>query len=123
MFKCVKPLPPRANNAVFSEIFTDGSSSERELQFIRHERDKQRPDDESGYVSALSGDSGSPYWITEEREDGSFKNTLVAIHNSNLGVPGKNKAVYINEAKYQCRHSATKITEDIKLWIKKMGQN
>ena len=56
-------MPPRAKNAVFEEAFKDRRSSVEILKFLKYERDEKPPDAESGYVSFITGDSGSSYCI------------------------------------------------------------
>ena len=107
-FKCMKSVTPAARNAVFSEINQGG-----ELKFDAIENDKPRPDDEHGYISTGSGDSGSPYWM--EDENGAA--TLIAINRGNLANKDQNKAWYSKDSFWQCRTIATKITENLKQWM------
>ena len=106
-------MVPRAKNAVFIE-------RDSQFEFLDYETDSERPPDETGYVAAVYGDSGSPYWI-EKTENGEKKKVLVAIHawGYRPGYESKVSAhsTYKNDALHQCRMGATKITADILEWI------
>ena len=104
----MKATIPTATNAIFNEINTDG-----DIKYDTTENDRPRPDEEHGYVSTNSGDSGSPYWM----EDENGATTLIAINHGNVKIKKENKAWYGNDPSWQCRTIGTKITEEIKEWI------
>ena len=115
VYKCIKPVVPRAKNAVFKESTTVTG----QFDFLDYENDTKRPEDETGYVATAGGDSGSPYWITEP-VNGEIKATLVAVNSwGSLEFLGNEeaKSAYLNNPYYQCSIGATKITDDIRLWI------
>ena len=113
IYKCVKSVPLMAKNGIFKESITFRD----QFSFVKSETDKQRPIDETGYVSPAVGDSGSPYWTTK-REAGKLKAVLLAVVSFNLKEPTEAYASYSNDPFYQCRIGATKITDDILRWIK-----
>ena len=43
------------------------------------EPDNKRPEEETGYISASEGDSGSPYWISSTDTNGRERMTMVAM--------------------------------------------
>ena len=77
------------------------------------ETDPQRPEDEHGYIATGSGDSGSPYWL----EDNTGAETLIAINHGGIPNKNENKGWYGKDDYWQCRVIATKITQDIKIWL------
>lgn len=113
VYKCLKAVPPKAKNGVFKESIY----SKDQFSFIKPEKDKERPlDEETGYVSPAEGDSGGGYW-TYRLKDGELRHILVAIASWVGREEGEAYASYTNNAKYQCRIGATKITDDILRWI------
>ena len=86
------------------------------LAFQEHVKDQKRPDDEVGYVSLNFGDSGNAFWSTKN-DNGVQRSTLVGIFVLGRHRPIEDESTYIKDASYTCRFAATKITEDIWLWL------
>ena len=115
MFKCVKPIIPRANNAVFRE----NHEHPEILEYIKSFRDPNRPPGEHGHIQLTLGDSGAPYW--KECSNGNAE--LVAIHSGSItNIRGQYKSndEYLASTgnTYQCINYATKMTKEIVQWIK-----
>ena len=80
--------------------------------------DGKRPDIETGYVAATSGDSGSPYWTEYDNGGNEIEPRIVAVHNKAIWPGRKNQASYQNDPKYECTIMASKITDDIVRWAR-----
>ena len=113
-FKCMKSVLPRATNAIFSEVNEKG-----DIKYDKKERDPPRPDNEHGYITTGSGDSGSPYWSKSD----SGVATLIAINHGGIPNRNENSAWYGNDDFWQCRTIATKITEAMQIWMTEKEQN
>ena len=123
--KCIKAEAPQATTVNFFED-TKGN-----LKMKNSEKDKERPSDESGYISSHAGDSGCPYWTTDEKlgkgkeEDAEGvdpeRAILVAIHTSGYQVGSLSRGSYLKNRGFECRSLAVKITDDILQWAKKKG--
>ena len=117
VFKCVKPIIPRANNAIFLET----SAHPVILEYIKLIPDPNRPNDEHGHIALFGGDSGAPLW----RECNNGKAELRAIykgHNNNKKFPTgryRHNDEYIASVglTVQCVNYATKLTKDMVQWI------
>ena len=122
--KCMKSEAPQATTAIFVEDWMGN------LKMKDSEKDKERPGNESGYISPARGDSGSPYWTTvpinkklqkgkEEDADGVDQErvTLVAIHFAGI-LRSYPRGSYRNNRRYECRAQAVKMTDDILHWAK-----
>ena len=115
----MKPVIPRANNAVFRTV----AGSNNLLPSPRFTmRDGDRPRYEHGHVSAGAGDSGGPYWKTNRNGIPE----LVAIHHGGSRPPGEPLGYYAADWEdrtnhggyhYQCSSVATKITPEILQWV------
>ena len=116
-FKCMKPVIPRANNAIFRTVA--GSNN---LEFNRTMRDGDRPGNEHGHVSSGAGDSGGPYW----KANRNGYPELVAIHHGSTNPPLEPLGYYASDWEdrtyhggyhYQCSSVGTKITPAILEWV------
>ena len=105
---------PRADNAIFFEQ-PDGT-----LRFDDFWQDDGPPATDTGYKSAYTGDSGSPYWMESEVE-GEARQTVLAVHNTHYGKPPP--TIYSTNALDQCRMLATKVTADVVNWIKTISDS
>ena len=117
IFKCIVARPPKARTAVFS-----GSNAFHKLEFLQFEQDDEHPYyDESPYLEALPGDSGSGFW-TESfvQVPLSYRNTIVGVLMGSYTLKPLSDFSPPNDpnAKYQCRMFATKLTDEIIAWIK-----
>ena len=120
VYKCIKPVLPRAVTGIFTK--TNVGS----LKFEGNSQDDKRPSKESGHVRNAFGDSGSPYWIPADlfeplnknrSPQTDYKATLVAILSSKLTY-GKDFPQYSEDEKEQCMMRATKLTDGIIKWAK-----
>ena len=115
MYKCVKTIPPKAENAIFIEK-ADGTllfngENPGESGWLK---DSDISDIATGHFSSYAGDSGGPFW-TEVVVDGESRQTLVAVYNAHRNVP---PPVDVSELpKDQCRLLASKVSKDVVKWI------
>ena len=117
VFKCVKPVIPRAKNAIFNEVDNTGH-----LVYSNIEQDPKRPDYEQGHVQSAPGDSGSPLWKESDFSATQKRATLVAVQHAiirNLRTSGGSSTAssYLNDPYLQCRNFVTKITHQMKQWF------
>ena len=120
VYKCIKPVLPRAVTGIFSK------TKLQNLKFEGNSQDDERPSKETGHVRTSYGDSGSPYWIPADlfepigkskSQITDYKATLVAIHSSRVGHK-KDFPRYSEDEMEKCRMKATKLTDDIIKWAK-----
>ena len=117
VFKCVKPIIPRANNAVFLET----SAYPVILEYVTSIPDPNRPNDEHGHIAISTGDSGAPLW----RECNNGKAELVAIHKGSINNKYSPSGQYMHDDEhlaslgltFQCRNYVTKLTKDMVQWM------
>ena len=122
VYKCIKPVLPRAVTGIFSK------SQSGDLKFEGHIQDNERPSEEHGHVRTSYGDSGSPYWIPADLFKAigksrnrapikDYKATLIAVHSSKIGSI-KEFSQYSKDKLEQCSMKATKLTDPILKWVK-----
>ena len=118
-YKCVKPILPQADNAIFYEV---RNGQKRKLQFVHIKKDPDFFLDETGGAEPALGDSGNPYWVLRKRStrmvdyrDQRF--TIISVHGGNLGTFANPHGAYVKNKLWACRGYATKITPEISEWI------
>ena len=114
--KCIKTVLPRASTHIFSQDERTG-----ELRFENKVVQDEEWRDGSGYVTTYYGDSGMPYWRTELTDWG--RAVLISLVSSIVGrkYAGRYKrprTTFDTDPKYICRNKASKVTEDVVLWVK-----
>ena len=119
IYKCIKSIIPRSSTHIFSRYFR-GNIEELKVEYelkdeLLDELETYNVKDASGHVAPYAGDSGSPYWIT----DASNRAILIALVSSKVGPKFEPKTVFNENQEMKCRDKATKITEDVVLWIKR----
>ena len=68
----------------------------------------------SAHVSTYAGDSGSPFW----KYDASNRAIIVSIVSSKVGPKYGPRITLMQNPEMQCNNKATKLTEEVVLWIK-----
>ena len=117
VFKCTKPVLPRAYNAIFRETNRQG-----DLEFDELHNDPNRPPNERGHVSVGPGDSGMPLWRSLPGGNaellGIWSGGVPAGAGEPYGSYGRDQDDF-NRAfhSFSCTNVATKITQEIKNWI------
>ena len=119
IFKCIKSIIPRASTHIFSRYF-QGNIEELKVEYelkdeSLDELEMYNIKDASGHVVPYAGDSGSPFWIT----DASDRAVLIALVSSKVGPKFESKTVFNENREMKCGNKATKINEDVLLWIKR----
>ena len=117
VFKCTKPVLPRAGNAIFRETNRQG-----DLEYVDLINDPIRPVDERGHVSIGPGDSGMPLWRSLPGGNaelvGIWSGGVAAGLDEPRGSYGRNQDDFNRiDHIFQCTNVATKITQEIKSWI------
>ena len=111
-YKCIGSIIPRAQNAIFKV------NNLGDFVYYDKKSDAPRPEDEYGHIETNLGDSGSPYVY---EEDG--VSYLMAIHSNGIDtnefIP---RGYHNNDPQLRCTGIATKITDDIINWTKKLGR-
>ena len=78
-----------------------------------------RQDDEnklgSSHVRTYAGDSGSPFW---KYDSSSNRAIVVSIMSSKVGPKYGPIVTLMDNLDMQCNQKATKLTEEVVLWIK-----
>ena len=114
--KCVKSIVPRASTYIFSRTLDDKYQVPIMFEKLKYKGAVQ--DDEmkhaSGHVTPYSGDSGSPYW----KNDASKRAIVVSIVTSKVGPKVDPRSGLLENPEMQCNNKATKLTEEVVLWIK-----
>ena len=113
-YRCLKPILPQANIAIFKE---DKAGA---LSFQHWDQEKQRPPNELGYLGSSLGDSGSSYVKLTEDRNGEERNVMISIHGS--GMPHPTNTEYSDDALNECRLRATKISSDVLGWIRSLRE-
>ena len=110
-FKCIKPIFPQANTAIFVK------QPDSTFSFEGWNKDQQLPETDTGYTSTDVGDSGNPYWITSTIEE--ERNIVLAVHNGRHIDP---PAGFYSSANWdECRMTATKVSLDVVNWVKQIS--
>ena len=127
-YKCIKPVMPRANIAIFAYDQRTKTFPMKELG-----RDFAKDDPLPGKTGCLStniGDSGNPYWwenvekSTEKGKDVEIQRSiLIAIHNHGIGHKGRARGCIFLKPIHQCRSRGTGISYEILRWIKEKTGN
>ena len=112
VFKCIESPLPRAENAYFKYIKSNGriTFDEFGLDPIRNPQVI-----ETGHKSVGTGDSGSPFWYTW-KQNGYFIEIAVAV-NKGIHVYDQYPGAVLEGEENRCRCIATKITREIVEWI------
>ena len=113
-YRCLKPILPRANIAIFKE---DKAGA---LSFQNWDQEQQRPPNELGYLGSSLGDSGSSYVKLTKDSKGDERNVMIAIHGS--GLPHPTNTEYSDDPFNACRLRATKISSDVLGWIRSLRE-
>ena len=120
--KCIKTVLPRSSTHIFSQDERTG-----ELRFENKVVQDEERRDASGYVITHYGDSGMPYWRSAKQFARTIANwgraVLISIVSSSVGPKFdgqymRPRATYNTNPKYICRGKASKVTEDVVLWVK-----
>ena len=111
IYKCIKPILPRASTYIFSRNFQEDTE---ELLFEDTVIKDGGWKDSSGYISFFNGDSGSPFWKT----DASNRAILISIVSSKVGPKFEPITISYEIPELQCRNKTSKVTEDVVLWVK-----
>ena len=120
VYKCIVAKLPKARTAVFTPYGAHSLTFIRFLNFLHFTLDDEHPySDESPYLEVLEGDSGSGFWA-DSFVDGEYRKTIVAVVMSGYGLkPLSDFSDLDPKAKHECRMFATKLTDEIILWIKR----
>ena len=117
MIKCIKPIFPRGDTAVFLE---DVKTKVLKGPTMVQDDPNPRAKDETGYVSMHLGDSGAPFWVPSSEFGHSDKdqNILIALYKGSFRTGDAAHGSISNNKEDQCRMISTKISEDVVKWIK-----
>ena len=114
--KCIKA---KLSGARFS-VFVDDNNDNEDIdeRRITHKNDDKDSisDDAAGYIQTMVGDSGGSYWTYDTMLENKMRAIVLAIHNDSQ----RRWRVTVGKSK-KCRMTATKITEDILVWIKEIS--
>ena len=127
--KCVASIIPRASTFSFSRTLRNDRTSrffailhslrgknkvyeKLEYDEVSEQDDKNRLG--SQHVTTFYGDSGSPFW----KYDASNRAVVVSIVSSQVGPQYGPRATLMENPEMLCNEKATKLTEEIVLWIK-----
>ena len=89
------------------------------MQFLRWERDSGVNERDTGYSDTGRGDSGSPYWRSDETHisNSGDRAVLLAIHWGTLDLDGIPAFAYDTDERHQCKILATKVSTKVIEWI------
>ena len=85
-----------------------------------YEKDKERSELETGYISPYTGDSGSSFWITSEGLDPELEKNKAIVVAIQHATALDSVRMTIDE-KTQCKIWSTKLNQDIVKWAKVMS--
>ena len=129
IYKCIKSIIPRASTFSFSRtlrndwtpfftILNPHRNKNEVYEKLEYEEASEQDDENnhgSQHVIPFYGDSGSPYW---KYDDASNRAVVVSIHSSKVGPKYGPRITLMENLDMQCNHKATKLTEEVVLWIK-----
>ena len=122
--KCIKSKIPSASTFLFSRtlrkknfllrLFRNQNKFYEKLEYeevVRQDDENKRG---SSHVRTYAGDSGSPFW----KYDASNRAIVVSIVSSKVGPKYGPIVTLMDNPDMQCNQKATKLTEEVVLWIK-----
>ena len=117
IYKCIESIIPRASTFSFFAIRHPLRDKNRVYEKLEYEGVSDQDDENrlgSQHVTTFYGDSGSPYW----KYDTSNRAVVVSIVSSQVGPKYGPRTTLMENPKMLCNEKATKLTEEIVLWIK-----
>ena len=119
IYKCIKSIIPRASTfSFYRTLHNDWNPFGNEVYEKLEYKKVSEQDDEnrlgSQHVITFYGDSGSPFW----KYDASNRAVVVSIVSSQVGPKYGPRTTLMENPEMQCNEKATKLTEEIVLWIK-----
>ena len=111
IYKCIHPIIPKADNALFIKESPNGK-----LIFDSWQQDEEILEMEHGYQHSSHGDSGNGYFVQRKDSEGRIRSTIVAVNSG-----GRNIFNPLTKTT-KCRNYATKLTDEIIAWIKEKDQ-
>ena len=122
--KCIISKIPSASTFLFSRtlrkrnlllrLLRNQNKYDEKLEYEKVVRQDDENKRGSSHVRVYAGDSGSPFW----KYDGSNRAIVVSIVSSKVGPKYGPIVTLMDNPHMQCNQKATKLTEEVVLWIK-----